>query len=93
MNRFNELLNEHQKKLDLYVPVVERVHGAAHPEFHDVKRVYDQLRDKLAQSADITHEFSELRRITFDYSVPSDVCESYQAVYEMLRDLDEAYTA
>ena len=42
---------------------------------------------------DLTEEFARLRVITDHYTVPSDVCESYEAVYRMLAELDEAYHA
>jgi regulator of cell morphogenesis and NO signaling len=43
---------------------------------------------------DVRHmEFARLREITDDYTVPGDVCETYEAVYGMLADLDKAYHA
>lgn len=88
---FNEVKAEYWDKLKMYVPIVDRVHGNSHPEFHEVKRVFDTLSDKLSRDDDVTSEFEELRGITSDYTVPSDTCESYEAVYHMLRDLDQAY--
>ena len=35
----------------------------------------------------------KLREITDNYTVPGDVCESYEAVYNMLAELDKAYEA
>lgn len=96
MNHLEEKLSEHWKKLELYVPIVDRVHGGSHPEFHEVKRVFDKMINPLkAEPAqpELTEAFHELRRITSDYTVPIDVCESYEAVYHMLKDLDEAYHA
>ena len=37
--------------------------------------------------------FVKLREITDNYTVPGDVCESYEAVYNMLAELDKAYEA
>lgn len=95
MKKFNEVLDENIKKLDLYVPVVARVHGKEHPEFHEVKRIFDQMREKIEveerEKLELKDEFEELRKITDDYTVPGDVCESYEAVYEMLSQLDESY--
>lgn len=95
MKKFNEVLDENIKKLDLYVPVVARVHGKEHPEFHEVKRIFDQMREKIEveerEKIELKDEFEELRKITDDYRVPGDVCESYEAVYEMLSQLDESY--
>lgn len=39
----------------------------------------------------LDNEFKQLREITDNYTVPGDVCESYEAVYNMLSELDDAY--
>lgn len=96
MNHLEEKLSDHWKKLELYVPIVDRVHGGSHPEFHDVKRVFDTMSQLLKEEppkTSLTEAFHELRVITSDYTVPNDVCESYEAVYHMLKELDEAYQA
>ncbi|HHU43080.1 MAG: iron-sulfur cluster repair di-iron protein, ric [Bacillota bacterium] len=81
------------KLLAQYIPIVARVHGGSHPEFHEVHRIYDQIKEKIKNNKkpDLTKEFSDLREITDNYKVPSDVCESYEAVYHMLAELDIAY--
>ncbi|HHU61225.1 MAG TPA: iron-sulfur cluster repair di-iron protein, ric [Natronincola sp.] len=95
MKDFNALKEMHLDKLELYVPVVERVHGPSHPEFYEVRKIYDRLIDKIrnagVEQAELAKEFEELRKVTNNYVVPEDVCESYEAVYNMLKDLDEAY--
>lgn len=93
MKSLAEVVQDHWEKLTLYVPVVDRVHGGAHPEFHEVKRLFESLSDKIqAGQSDLDQEFTELREVTDNYTVPSDVCESYEAVYAMLADADKAYT-
>lgn len=96
MNDFYETVNEHLETLELYVPVVARVHGEAHPEFHDVKKVYDDmsplLKSQGEEKPDLDNAFSRLREITDHYSVPDDVCESYEAVYQMLEAIDNEYS-
>lgn len=89
-----------QKNLDLleqYVPVVARVHGGSHNEFHQVRAIFDEIVDEIkkgdAGKADLAGRFESLRKITGNYTVPSDVCESYEAVYGMLSELDAAYSA
>lgn len=83
------------KKLDQYVPIVARVHGGSHPEFHHVRETYDMIveKNKVAEGeqVDFDAEFQRLRQITDHYSVPSDVCESFEEVYIMLAELDQAY--
>lgn len=94
MEKFNEAM-KNLEKLDLFVPVVARVHGGTHPEFHKVKELYDLINAKIKESdskkPDLDKEFEKLREITNNYKVPVDVCESYEAVYSMLGEIDEAY--
>ena len=96
-SNFNQSVKKHMKTLALYVPVVARVHGEHHPEFHRVREVYEQLARKVkasgAQRPDLREEFLLLREITAHYTVPDDVCESYEAVYHLLKELDKAYEA
>lgn len=95
MTRFNEVKERYFEKLQLYVPIVARVHGGSHPEFQDVHRLFDEINTKIKEAGsekpELDNEFKELREITNNYTVPGDVCESYEAVYSMLAELDEAY--
>lgn len=92
---FNQVKEAHLKKLAQYVPVVARVHGGSHPEFHTVHKVYDELAGKVKEAGeekpDLKEEFARLREITDHYTIPGNVCESYEAVYNMLAELDKAY--
>lgn len=70
-------------------PVLERVHGANHPELTQVR----ELTEQLAQSTDAasaTSLFAQLRDITDSYTVPSDGCEAYVATYASLQAADAA---
>ncbi len=90
--KFDEVKKEHMKTLEMYVPIVARVHGEHHPEFHEVKKVFDEMKGKFDKvDADLRDDFARLRKITGNYSVPEDVCESYEAVYKMLEELDNAF--
>lgn len=97
MTKFNEVIKKYSERLELYVPVVARVHGGAHPEFYEVEKVYNRMNEKIkdaeADKALLDEEFKELRSITDDYTTPDDTCESYEAVYNMLSELDQAYNA
>lgn len=94
MKRFNKIRNENIKRLEQYVPVVARVHGGTHPEFHKVHKVFDKINLKLKEDKlELNEEFKELREITDNYTVPTDVCETYEAVYNMLYELDKAYSS
>lgn len=95
MKKFNEAVKENLGRLEQFVPVVARVHGGSHPEFHDVKRVFDEVSIKIksagSEKPDLESEFKELGEITDNYTVPGDVCESYEAVYKMLEGVEKAY--
>ncbi|MGI5839817.1 MAG: iron-sulfur cluster repair di-iron protein, ric [bacterium] len=92
---FNETKAKHFPTLRQYVPIVAKVHGKSHPEFYEVHKLFDALDKKMkdsdAERAALNEEFAKLREITNNYTVPGDVCESYEAVYKMLAELDEAY--
>lgn len=95
MENFNQTFEKHKKNLALYVPVVARVHGKSHPKFLEVQKVYNQIIEKINQNPstkpEITAEFTKLKEITQNYQLPQDTCESYEAVYTMLAQLDKAY--
>ena len=94
---FKEAKKKNLKVLKQYVPVVARVHGEHHPEFHEVKKLFDEMILKIKEAGtnkpELDGEFAKLRDITQDYTVPGDVCESYEAVFKMLAELDAAYNA
>ena len=94
---FNEVYRKLQKTLKQYVPVVDRVHGAAHPEFHDVRALFEAILEKTTTAGsdelNLNDEFAQLRQTTNNYTVPNDVCESYEAVYSMLAEIEESYNA
>ncbi|PKL62525.1 MAG: iron-sulfur cluster repair di-iron protein, ric [Methanomicrobiales archaeon HGW-Methanomicrobiales-2] len=94
---FNEAMKKHLQTLKQYVPIVARVHGGNHPEFHEVRKLFDTIATKTKDAGSnkpkLNEEFARLREITDTYTVPGDVCESYEAVYSMLAELDRAYRA
>lgn len=95
--KFHEAVAKNLDTLEKYVPVVAKVHGASHPEFHEVRKHYDSMVKKIKESGDtapdLTDEFAGLRSSSGNYAVPSDTCETYEAVYQMLAELDQAYHA
>lgn len=94
---FNQAKENNFKTLVQYVPIVARVHGDNHPEFLEVRKFFDVIIKKTkeagAERPELNEEFTELREITNNYTVPDDVCESYEAVYNMLAEVDKAYYA
>lgn len=93
--KFNEIKERHLETLKMYVPIVARVHGGSHPEFHEVHKLFDAINKKIEEAGDerpeLKEEFLKLGEITDNYTVPGDVCESYEAVYKMLAELAKAY--
>ena len=97
MLTFNEAKKRNFIKLRLFVPIVERVHGENHPEFSDVRKLFNEINIKTkkakSEKLELDNEFNQLREITDNYTVPGDACESYKAVYNMLAEVDKAYQA
>lgn len=95
MEKFQEVKEKNIKILEQYVPVVERVHGKEHPEFYDVHKLFNKINGKIKktnlETLELEDEFKKIRKITDNYTVPNNTCESYEAVYNMLSELDEAY--
>lgn len=96
-SEYKETAKKYLPILEKYVPVVARVHGGTHPEFHKIVEIFNTiiLKSKEAKSeiADLKEEFIKLREISNNYTTPDDVCESYEAVYQMLALLDEKYNS
>lgn len=90
---FNAVKAKYLETLEQYIPVVARVHGKSHPEFYEVQKIFNELIKKMSQGLKLNREFERLCEITKGYTVPDDVCESYEAVYNMLAELDKAYQA
>lgn len=94
---FYKATEKYFRTLTQYVPIVARVHGEHHPEFHEVRRLFDEINKKTkeagSETPNLDEEFAMLREITDQYSVPGDVCESYEAVYDLLAKMDAAYHA
>ena len=97
MKKFNETVEQNLGRLERYVPIVAKVHGGNHPEFHDVRKLFDEINQKIRKAElekpNLDNEFKQLRQVTDNYTVPGDVCESYEAVYNMLEEVDKAYQA
>ncbi len=57
--------------------------------------MFDEINEKVRKAElekpNLDNEFKQLRQITDNYTVPGDVCESYEAVYNMLEEIDKAY--
>lgn len=94
---FNEVITNHFEKLDLYTTAITRAHGKNHPEAFEVRELFEKLSKKVkdagANKPDLDVEFAQLRKITDNYAIPGDVCETYAGTFEMLSEVDKAYQA
>lgn len=75
-----------------FAPIIERVHGAHHPELTRVREITLQLQ----QTDNPTHRsdlFTELRTVTDNYAIPDDVCEAFEATYQALERADRKHAA
>jgi iron-sulfur cluster repair protein YtfE (RIC family) len=94
---YKEAIKKYLPILEQYVPVVARVHGNSHQEFYEIVEQFNNIKLKIKENgpetADLKDEFTKLREISDNYTVPGDVCESYKAVYQMLALLDQKYNS
>lgn len=97
MTTFKETANHYFEKLDLYTAAITRAHGKNHPEAFEVRDLFNAVKEKTEEAGslqpDLEAEFTQLRVITDNYTIPGDVCETYAAVYNMLSETDQAYHA
>ncbi|OJF91852.1 iron-sulfur cluster repair di-iron protein, ric [Alkalibacterium sp. 20] len=93
MLTFNTVLNDYFPKLEMYTLPLTRAHGENHPEVFDVRELFQTMNTKVKDSdkPDLDKEFKRLRKVTNNYELPTDACETYEAVYTMLSEADEAY--
>lgn len=96
-SEYKETAKKYLPILGQYVPLVARVHGGTHPEFLKIVEIFDTIilksKDSKSEIADLKEEFTKLREISNNYTTPDDVCESYEAVYQMLALLNESYNS
>ncbi len=91
----NDKLIKNSQKLEMYTLPLTRAHGENHPEVFRVRELFEIMNTKLFECeggrADLSREFSELRVVTNGYKTPPDACETYEAVYAMLKESDASY--
>ncbi|MFO8069532.1 MAG: iron-sulfur cluster repair di-iron protein, ric [Alkalibacterium sp.] len=93
MLTFKTVLNDYFPKLEFYTVPLTRAHGKNHPEVFDVHELFQTMNAKVngSDKPDLDKEFKRLREVTNNYALPTDACETYEAVYSMLSEADEAY--
>ncbi|MGO1940989.1 MAG: hypothetical protein ACTH05_02335 [Yaniella sp.] len=86
------MTNRSIEKAAQLAPIVERVHGAHHPELSRVRQITDELQDS-ANAPHVSGLFHELRTVTDNYAIPKDVCEAFEATYHALERADRQHEA
>lgn len=97
MERFNQVVEKHFEKLDVFTTAITRAHGKSHPEAFEVRELFEAIQSKVKEAGgktlDLAAEFTKLRQVTNDYKIPNDVCGTYVDTYRMLERADETYHA
>lgn len=90
MKTFN---SENIEILNKYLPVVTRVHSDIHPELNEVLRLYQEMMQDNKSLEEKQALAQDLVRVTDNYTIPTDACESYAKTYELLAALSEEINA
>ena len=97
MTTFNEFVKDNFERLDLFTTAITRAHGKNHPEAFEVRELFEKINAKLegvdTNKPDLSEEFLQLNEVTNNFKVPKGVCETYEAVYQMLSEAELAYKA
>jgi regulator of cell morphogenesis and NO signaling len=92
---FNEVVENNFSTLDLYTTAITRAHGKNHPEAFKVRELFEVMNEKVEKAGtgkpNLDEEFTKLRNITNNYTIPENVCETYAGVYNMLSEADKSY--
>lgn len=84
------------KTLHMFLPRVQKIHGAEHPELMEVEQVTDDLQAVLEDGMDTdrtTALLKKLRSLTRNYAIPSDACPAYKNAYKALSQIDAILSA
>lgn len=91
MTTLQNYLTDHHEKMDLFTSAITRAHGKNHPEAFDIRDLYIEMMGNFESDDKLQTIFDELTSVTDNYAVPSDVCETYEAVIHHLKHADELY--
>ncbi|WP_283608371.1 hypothetical protein [Faecalispora anaeroviscerum] len=84
------------KTLNMFLPRVQKIHGAKHPELMKVEQITDELQAVLEDGMDTgrtTALLEKLRNLTRNYAIPSDACPAYKNAYKALSQIDAILSA
>lgn len=81
---------ENNEQLALYTKAITKAHSKKHPEVFEVHKLYQEIQKKAQQENwDLTQEFAELRQLTDTYTIPTDVCQTFEKTYRLLATFDQ----
>ena len=83
-------MTDHMSTALQLTPLVERVHGADHPELTRVREL-TELLGKATHHAVKEDLFRELRVITNSYDLPADACEAFTTTYRSLEGAEKEH--
>lgn len=73
--------------LDKVLPTVVRVHGKEHPELSSIMDAYGKFKVSY-ENGKGEEELAEIRKLSNNYTLPSDACEAYTKVYKAFSEID-----
>lgn len=93
MTTVKQFLLDNEEKLNMYTGAIAKVHSRLHPEVHEVKALYDQILEALKQDETdaLSPAFDRLRSVTDGFKIPSDTCQTFEAVYHDLEKADQLH--
>lgn len=89
-------VQESFKTLNMFLPRVQKIHRAEHPELMEVEQVTDELQAVLEDGMDTgrtTVLLERLRSLTKNYAIPSNACPAYKNAYKALSQIDAILSA
>lgn len=85
-------------KINLLLPKVSKLYGSSHPEILEVQKVFEMMKKKTMAAMmgrtgnpELNEEFTSLREITNNYTVPDDVNENFATVYKAFEEVNKVY--
>ncbi|MGX7074805.1 iron-sulfur cluster repair di-iron protein, ric [Globicatella sanguinis] len=87
MSKLSVFLLENEEQMNLYTQAISKVHVKNHPEVLEIQKLYQSILQKIKNgTVDVSYEFRRLDEITNHFSTPKDVCQTYEAVIEFLKE-------
>jgi regulator of cell morphogenesis and NO signaling len=78
---------------EVFFPAVKRIDAAgksgAIPEMKDLETVRDSLEKLNEEDEEIGEAVHTIRRLSKEYEIPADACNTYMVTYRKLREFEE----